>query len=328
MAKPGPVPHPNDKPAVIKPLSLSALHEHKKKNPSASYEDRVKGLIHSKSKTGTGTEESPYRPPGMSDEESDFTIDTTKSFFDGRTPAENLKTASKSPKPGSSAGPAGLKLKPMNSLIGDKLKSSQDRRNVPDYVPTKLTPEYVPSKIQDHVKIKAEAGASRSSSKEKPQQKKTMFDSLVNALASKKPPAGVPPPLPRGAAAPPPPPGGAAPPPPPPPAAEAMAAAMEDGDMDSMVMDILADLDQEMTETERLAKAKEKLAAMFVRAQAKAMHAAQGQVQRPGPRSRTQPAPPPQEPVHPAHPEHHQPGAPHRMGPRSRKDVPPEPAYR
>ena len=113
-----------------------------------------------------------------------------------------------------------------------------------------------------------------------------------------------------------------------------MAAAMDDGDMDSMLMDILGDLDQSMTESDRLSRAKEKLAAMFVRAQTKALQAQQasGQLQRPGPRSRTQPAPPPPPPAQPmqaAHPEHQPVVAPHRMGPRSRmEDVPPEPDYR
>ena len=342
---PGPVPHPNDnKPAVVKPLSLSALHEHKKKNPSASYEDRVKGLISpqksSKNSLKTDSQDSPYRPPGMSDE--DFEIDTTKSFFDGGdTPAGNLKTESDrtAKKPGSSAKSGEttyIKLKPMKSLTGKpEGKPSQN----PDYVPTKIgTPEYVPTKIRDSAKVKNDSGGGPSSSSrdnKKPQQpKKTMFDSLVNALASKKaPPTGVPPPPPPPRGAPPPPPGGAVPPPPPPPAAEAMEAAMEDEDIDSSLMDILADLDQEMTETERLAKAKEKLKEMFKRAQAKAIQATTtttgGQVQqRPGPRSR-QHAPPPPPPDRDDHYQQQQPH--HRMGPRSRMDhvqQPPEPPYR
>ena len=292
----------------IRPLKMSEL---KKLPTKMSYQDRVHGLLSGKSPTSASTNDKekvkikvkveeidkkkktvdpadePYEPPGMSDvsdEElpqssknnvqasmNEFNIDPTRSFLDPPPKASTSKSG-------------GLKLKSIDQLTKPANEDSQP-----------------PSKITSEAK--------------QPTKTKSAIGALIHAL--KKNPA----PGPSGGSAPPPPPTSAgsseaAPPPPPeaggvsPPKAEskppAATPAMDQKSMDEILLGILSELDQDMTEAERLQKAKMKLAQMFAKAQGKAKPGPRRMM---GPRSRM-PGPP-------------GPGGQPRMGPRSRMPGPP-----
>ncbi len=235
----------------------------------------------------------------------DFKIDTTRSFFE----ASSLKSAvsqkklteAMKPKPGS------LKLKSISTLLNNEAaKSTMESTNI-------ATPYEKPGPASSKKNKLSKASADDSN----PGNLSSFLDKVIQSLKKKKPQSGPSMQLPSMdieeddtplmPPAPPPLPDGPAPPLPPMPGTSSDLSLDLSGMLldDDMVLQLVSELDKEMTEEEKLAKAKEKLGQILQFRKKHMLAAAQ--------RLTTPSRQPPLQPPVPGY----------RPGPRSRMAVPP-----